>query len=177
MQLVNGQYEIQGIPLLDLATKYDLPLYAYDTDIIRQQYEKLAGAFDVKNLVINYACKALSNISILRFMRSLGAHVDTVSIGEIMLCLKAGYEPTEIVFTPSAVSIDEYKKAMDLGVQINIDNLETLAYFAHHQIKYPICVRINPHIMAGGNKKISTGHVDSKFGISIHQLHQILELT
>jgi diaminopimelate decarboxylase len=103
--------------------------------------------------------------------------VDTVSIGEIMLCRKAGFEPNEIVFTPSAVSIDEYKKAMDFGVQINIDNLETLGYFARHQIKYPICVRINPHIMAGGNKKISTGHIDSKFGISIHQLHEIIELT
>lgn len=174
MELHNGQYCIQGIAITDLSEKYGLPLYVYDTEIIKRQYTRLTNAFDVKRLVINYACKALTNISILRFIRSLGAHADTVSLGEIQLCLRAGFLPEEIVFTPSAVSIEEYKKAMELGVRINIDNLETLAYFADHKITYPVCVRINPHIMAGGNKKISTGHIDSKFGISIHQLDSIL---
>ncbi len=177
MQLQNGQYEIQGIPVLRLAEKYDLPLYIYDTSVIERQYRKLESAFQVDNLVFNYACKALTNISILRYLRSLGAQVDTVSVGEIQLCLKAGFKPEEIVFTPSAVSIAEYLKAIDLGVRINIDNLETLGYFARNSIKYPVCVRINPHIMAGGHKKISTGHIDSKFGISIHQLDEILQLT
>lgn len=176
MQLHDGQYEIQGIPVTDLAGKYGLPLYVYNTETIKRQFERLSGAFNVKNLVINYACKALTNISVLRYIRSLGAHADTVSPGEIQLCLRAGFLPEEIVFTPSAVSIDEYKKAMELGVRLNIDNLETLTYFAQHKIRYPVCVRINPHIMAGGNKKISTGHIDSKFGISIHQLDQILAL-
>lgn len=176
MQLVDGEYRIQGIAIRDLAGKYELPLYVYDTDIISRQYHKLVDAFKVKNLVINYACKALSNITILRYIRSLGAHADTVSWEEIQLCLRAGFMPEEIVFTPSAVSINEYKKAMELGVRINVDNLETLGYFAHNKILYPICVRINPHIMAGGNKKISTGHIDSKFGISIHQLDEVLNL-
>ena len=176
MQLNNDQFEIQGLPLLHLAEKYNLPLYIYDTAVIERQYYKLKSAFQVKNVVFNYACKALSNISILRYLRSLGAHADTVSIEEINLCLKAGFNPQEIVFTPSAVSIDEYLSAIDLGVRINIDNLETLGYFARHAIKYPVCVRINPHIMAGGNKKISTGHIDSKFGISIHQLDEVLNL-
>jgi len=174
MQIAEGKYEIQGINVTEIAERHGLPVYVYDADIIARQYNKLTSAFSVNNLVINYACKALTNISILRYLRSLGAHVDTVSIGEINLCLKAGFQANQIVFTPSAVSIEEYLRAMELGVRINIDNLETLNYFAQHEINYPICVRINPHIMAGGNKKISTGHIDSKFGISIHQLDEIL---
>ena len=176
MELQDGQYKIQGIPVSDLAKKYDLPLYVYDTDKIKQQFQKLESAFTVPKVVINYACKALSNLSILRYLRSLGSGVDAVSLGEIHLCLRAGFSPNQIVFTPSAVSIGEYLKAIDLGVRINIDNLETLAYFGQHLPQQPICIRINPHIMAGGNKKISTGHIDSKFGISIHQLNQVLEL-
>lgn len=176
MELVNGQYFVQGIPLSRLAASYDLPLYIYDASVIERQYRKLEQAFDVPQVTFNYAVKALSNISILRFMKSLGAGVDAVSLGEIALCLRAGFSPDQIVFTPSAVSIDEYLKAIDLGVRINIDNLETLTYFAKHLSRHPVCVRINPHIMAGGNKKISTGHIDSKFGISIHQLKEITTL-
>jgi len=176
MEFSNGKYQIQGISMEALADKYELPLYIYDSAVISRQYRKLTSAFSVKNLVINYACKALSNISILRLMKSLGAGVDAVSIGEIDLCLRAGFDPSQIVFTPSAVSIDEYKKAISMGVRINIDNLETLSYFGMHMHDHPVCVRINPHIMAGGNKKISTGHIDSKFGISIHQLKSVLAL-
>ncbi len=176
MQLVDGKYFIQGISMLELGEKYGLPLYLYDTSIIQRQYHKLVDSFDVKNLSINYACKALSNISILRFIRSLGSNIDTVSKGEIRLALLAGFSPDQIIFTPSAVAYSEYKEAMDLGVKINIDNLETLIHFGEDQLDTPICIRINPHIMAGGNKKISTGHIDSKFGISIHQLPRILKI-
>lgn len=176
MEIIDDRFSIQGIPLSYLASEYDLPLYVYDTDVIARQYNKLDQAFDVPHITFNYAMKALSNISILKFMKSLGAGVDAVSLGEITLCLRAGFAPNQIVFTPSAVSIEEYLKAIEIGVRINIDNLETLGYFAKHLPTHPICVRINPHIMAGGNKKISTGHIDSKFGISIHQLKEILNL-
>ncbi len=176
MQLIDGRYLIQGVDLLSLGDQYGLPLFVYDGATITRQYEKLRDSFDVDKLTINYACKALSNISILRLLRRLGAGVDTVSIGEIKLCLAAGFLPQHIVFTPSAVSIAEYEEAMQLGVRINIDNLETLSYFGEHHPRQKICIRINPHILAGGNKKISVGHIDSKFGISIHQLPQALEI-
>jgi diaminopimelate decarboxylase len=176
MEIIDDKFSIQGIPLYYLASEYDLPLYVYDTSVIARQYKKLESAFDVPEIRFNYAVKALSNISILRFMKSLGAGADAVSLGEIALCLRAGFTPNQIVFTPSAVSIEEYLKAIELGVRINIDNLETLSYFAKHLPTHPVCVRINPHIMAGGNKKISTGHIDSKFGISIHQLKEIIDL-
>ena len=173
MELTDSGYVIQGIPALDLADKYDLPLFVYDGSVIERQYKRLTEAFDAPNVVFNYACKALTNLSILKLIRSLGAGADAVSYNEIRLCLEAGFKPNDIIYTPSSASIEEYEKAMAAGVRINIDNLETLEYFGIHFPDQPVCIRINPHIMAGGNKKISTGHIDSKFGISIHQLSQI----
>jgi len=176
MELRNGKYFIQDLPVEDICSKYGLPLFVYDADVITRQYNQLKDAFSVPNLTLNYACKALSNISILRHMKRLGAGIDTVSVGEIRLALQAGFSPKQIVFTPSSISIQEYMEAVDLGVRINIDNLETLAYFGEHMPDLAVCVRINPHIMAGGNMKISVGHIDSKFGISIHQIDKITQI-
>ncbi len=176
MQLVDKSYQIQGLPVIELCKKYGLPLFVYDGQRIEEQYHRLSDAFDVPKIRFHYACKALSNVSILRLIRALGAGVDVVSIGEILLALQAGFQPDDIMYTPSSVSIAEYEEAMKHSVRINVDNLERLEYFGKHFPDQPICIRINPHIMAGGNKKISVGHIDSKFGISIHQIGRIREL-
>jgi len=174
MELVNGKYEINGVDVLGLCKEYGTPLYVYDAAVIERQYNKLMNAFPNKNMKISYACKALTNISILKFIKNLGAKLDTVSIQEVQLGLKAGFEPKDIMYTPNCVNIDEINKAVGFGVQINIDNISILEQFGHlYSDTYPVCVRINPHIMAGGNKKISTGHIDSKFGISIYQLRHL----
>ncbi len=163
--------------LLQCAETYGSPLYVYDADRMRAQYERLHQAFDVQDLKLNYACKALTNINVLRLFQGLGAGLDTVSIQEVELGLRAGYAPEDIIYTPNCVSIAEIEKAISKGVHINIDNLEMLEHFGvHYGNRLPICVRINPHVMAGGNRKISVGHIDSKFGISIHQLPHILRL-
>lgn len=160
--------------LLELANKYGSPLYVYDTDKIASQYNRLTDAFsDVKNLKLNYAVKALSNINILKFFKNLGAGLDTVSIQEVQLGLTTGIDPKNIIFTPNGVSLKEIEDVAKLGVQINIDNLSILEQFGQQHPEVPVCVRINPHIMAGGNSKISVGHIDSKFGISIHQVPHI----
>ena len=160
--------------LLELANKYGSPLYVYDTDKIASQYNRLTNAFsDVKNLKLNYAVKALSNINILKFFKNLGAGLDTVSIQEVQLGLTTGIDPKNIIFTPNGVSLKEIEDVAKLGVQINIDNLSILEQFGQQHPEVPVCVRINPHIMAGGNSKISVGHIDSKFGISIHQVPHI----
>ena len=176
MQFKDSQFWIQGISILALGQKYGLPLFVYDADKIASQFQLLKNAFKVDQIKFNYACKALSNISILRLMKSLGAGIDAVSIGEIKLSLAAGFEPFDIVYTPSSVSLGEYDEAIELGVRINVDNLEILSQISKKYPGHPLCVRINPHIMAGGNKKISVGHIDSKFGISIHQMPQLLDL-
>lgn len=160
--------------LLSLVKKYGSPLYVYDADKIKSQYARITSAFSaVKNLKINYAVKANSNVSILKFFKSLSSGIDTVSIQEVQLSLKAGFEPKDIIFTPNGVSLQEIEQVAKMGVQINIDNLSILEQFGHHYPTVPVCVRINPHIMAGGNRNISVGHIDSKFGISIYQVPHI----
>ena len=160
--------------LLELANKYGSPIYVYDTDKIESQYNRLTDAFSaVKNLKLNYAVKALSNINILKFFKNIGAGLDTVSIQEVQLGLTTGIDPKKIIFTPNGVSLKEIEEVAKLGVQINIDNLSILELFGQKHPEIPVCIRINPHIMAGGNSKISVGHIDSKFGISIHQVPHI----
>ena len=160
--------------LLELAQKYGSPIYVYDTDKIESQYNRLTDAFStVKSLKLNYAVKALSNINILKFFKNIGAGLDTVSIQEVQLGLTTGIDPQKIIFTPNGVSLKEIEEVAKLGVQINIDNLSILELFGQKHPEIPVCVRINPHIMAGGNSKISVGHIDSKFGISIHQVPHI----
>ncbi|MEE9440265.1 MAG: diaminopimelate decarboxylase [Saprospiraceae bacterium] len=169
-----------NVDALALASKYGCPLYVYDTVIIKKQYDKISTSFDVAQLKINYACKALSNINILKYINSLGAGLDAVSIQEVLLGIKAGFDPQKIFFTPNGVSIAEIGEAIQLNVNINIDNLSILEQFASNFPQYKVGVRINPHILAGGNSKISTGHLDSKFGISFLQLphlKRIIEAT
>jgi len=167
--------------LIALTEKYNSPIYIYDAEKIKSQYKRMTKAFSgVKRLKINYAMKALSNVSILKLFKSLNSGLDTVSVQEVQLGLKAGFNPQDIIFTPNGVSLEEIEQAKDLGVQINIDNLSILEQFGQKHPKTPVCIRINPHIMAGGNSKISVGHIDSKFGISIHQLphiHRVIKNT
>lgn len=163
--------------LLAAAAEFGTPLYVYNTHKITEQYEKLSKAFSGHPTRFFYACKALTNINILKHLKSLGSNLDCVSINEVKLGLKAGFQPKEILFTPNCVAFEEIKEAVSLGVNINIDSIAMLELFGNYYgDSYPICIRINPHIEAGGNYKISTGHIDSKFGISIHQIRHIVRV-
>ncbi len=163
--------------LLQIANEFGSPVYVYDSKKIVKQYDRLKKAFsNVKQLKLNYAAKALSNISILKLFNSLGSGLDTVSIQEVKLGLKAGFNPESIIFTPNGVSLEEIEAVAELGVQINIDNLSILEQFGTKHPNIPVCIRINPHVMAGGNTNISVGHIDSKFGISIHQIPLLLRI-
>jgi diaminopimelate decarboxylase len=163
--------------LLAIASEFGNPLYVYDAAKIASQYQRLTSAFrSIGDLRINYAAKALSNISILKLMRQSGSGLDTVSIQEVQLGLAAGFEPQAIIYTPNGVSLKEIEEVAKMGVQINIDNLSLLEQFGTRHPKTPVCIRINPHVMAGGNSNISVGHIDSKFGISIHQIPHLLRI-
>ncbi|KFC24287.1 diaminopimelate decarboxylase [Chryseobacterium sp. FH1] len=159
--------------LLSIAKEFGTPVYVYDVNSISEQYKKLTSSFS-KTTRFFYAAKALTNINILKYVEKLGASLDCVSINEVKLGLKAGFSSERILFTPNCVDLAEIEEAMSHKVHINIDNISILEQFGNKfGGSYPIFVRINPHIYAGGNHKISTGHIDSKFGISIHQMRHI----
>ena len=163
--------------LISIAKKFGTPTYVYDAEKIKSQYDRLINSFkSVANLRINYAVKALSNISILKYINTLGSGLDTVSVQEVMIGIKAGFPVDKIIYTPNGVSVAEIQRVAKMGVNINIDNLNVLEQFGSSNPEIPICVRINPHVMAGGNSKISVGHIDSKFGISIHQIPLLLRI-
>lgn len=176
----NNIYQIDNIAVTELCSKYELPLYVYNGDAMITQLQKLKNAFSIEHLKVNYACKALTNINILKLFQKGGTGLDTVSIQEVWTGLRAGFSPHDIIYTPNCVSMDEIKMAVNEGVKINIDNLSILEQFGHEFPHIPVCLRVNPHIYAGGNKNISVGHVDSKFGISIYQIphaKRIIETT
>lgn len=160
--------------LVSIANEFGTPVYVYHAEKIAQQYGKLQEAFKNHPTRFFYACKALTNINILKYIKGLGASLDCVSINEVKLGIKAGFEKNHLLFTPNCVDFNEILEAKELGVNLNIDNISILEQFGNKcGGSYPVCIRINPHIEAGGNYKISTGHIDSKFGISIHQVRHI----
>ena len=168
---------MQPKELTELAATFGSPLFVYDAEKIHFQYKRLTNAFSkIERLRINYAVKALSNISVLKLLKTFGSNLDTVSIQEVQLGLFAGFEPQQIIYTPNGVSFEEIEEVAKMGVQINIDNLSFLEHFGAKYPEIPVCIRINPHVMAGGNSNISVGHIDSKFGISIHQMPHILRI-
>ena len=177
MSSENHQALFQGISLENLAQQFGTPLYVYDANTIILQIEKLKNAFSSIDLKIKYAAKALTNINVLRLMKQQGIGVDVVSVNEGRLAMMAGFAPAEIMFTPNCVDFSEIEEAVTYGFSINLDNLPALEKFGRMYGHSKGCaIRINPGVMAGGNYKISTGHDQSKFGISIQQLPQILDL-
>ena len=177
MELVNGKYQFSGgIDPLALCKAFGTPLYVYDAAVMERQYRRIVNAFPYPKVHIHYACKALSNINVMRLFRQWGARLDCVSIQEVELGLLAGFEPGDILYTPNFAAMDEYEMAARLGVKINIDAIPMLENWGLHHKDIPVCIRINPHLMAGGHEHISVGHIDSKFGISIHQLPHVLRV-
>ncbi|MFT3904074.1 MAG: diaminopimelate decarboxylase [Niabella sp.] len=160
--------------LLNIAREYDTPLYVYNADKIAIQYKRLTTAFNSNKVRFFYACKALTNINILKYVNNLGCHVDCSSINEVKLALHAGFEPSKVLYTSNSISFEEIAEAQSLGVIINIDSLSNLEKFGKKfGNTYPVGVRLRPNIMAGGNLKISTGHYKSKFGIPVEDLDKL----
>lgn len=177
MELKNNTYRVQGVDLTKVAKEFGTPVYVYDAEKIVNQLQSLKNAFSNQKVKIKFAAKSLTNLSILKLLKKHGAGVDVVSIQEAHLAIKAGFEPREILFTPNCVSFSEIQEGVELGLMINIDNISILEQFGHkYKDTVPCCIRLNPHIMAGGNHKISTGHADSKFGISIYQLAHVMRV-
>lgn len=170
MQL-KDRYQIQGVDVLAITETFGLPLYVYDADKIIEKIDLLRSSFAGTpdrpvNLKIKYAAKALTNISILKLMRQQGLDIEVVSVNEARIARLAGFEPSQIMYTPSGNAWSEIQEALEMGLQLNADSLPLLEQIGQtYGDRYPVALRINPSIAEGGNFKIQTGHGDSKFGI------------
>ncbi len=163
--------------LIAIANQFGTPVYVYHAEKIAEQYNKLKAAFARQDVVFFYACKALTNINILKYVKSLGANVDCSSINEVKLALHAGFEAGKILYTSNGIDFSEIEEAKSLGVLINIDSLSNLEKFGKKfGHSYPVGIRLRPNILAGGNLKISTGHDKSKFGIPVDQVKEIISI-
>jgi diaminopimelate decarboxylase len=174
---VKPMAQLSAKELIKAAQEFGTPLYVYHAEKIKEQYEKLTTAFNQSNVVFFYASKALTNVSILKYIKSLGANIDCSSINEAKLALHAGFLPQQVLYTSNGIGFDEIEEAVFLKVNINIDSLSNLEKFGKkYGHTYPVGIRLRPNIMAGGHLKMSTGHDKSKFGIPVEQLDKILAI-
>lgn len=171
------QASLPNEQFLEIAKAFGTPVYIYHAEKIQTQYEKLVSAFSLLDTKIFYACKALTNINILKHIKSIGCNIDCSSINEVKLALHAGFEPATILYTSNGIAFDEIEEAVAAGVNVNIDSLSNLEKFGRkYGHSYPVGIRIRPNIMAGGNLKISTGHSKSKFGIPVEQIDELKKI-
>ncbi|MDW5562271.1 MAG: diaminopimelate decarboxylase [Methanomassiliicoccus sp.] len=162
----DGQMLIGGVKATDIVKKYGTPVYVTDEDAVRSNYRAVFDAFH-KHMPtrINYACKANTNLSILRILEQEGCCIDAVSIGEVEACLRAGYSPDRIMYTGVNVSTAELKAVAALRVPINVDSFSELERLALIDPNLPISIRVNPEVGAGHHEKVVTGARSTKFGI------------
>ncbi len=160
--------------LIQIAEQFGTPVYVYHAEKINEQYQRLLKAFAHTDTRFFYAAKALTNISVLKYIKKIGCNVDCSSVNEVKLAIKAGFAPSDILYTSNNIHFSEIEEAAALGVHINIDSLSNLEKFGKKfGHSYPVGIRMRPNIMAGGNLKISTGHDRSKFGVPVEQLFEV----
>ncbi|MDI6643832.1 MAG: diaminopimelate decarboxylase [Methanobacteriaceae archaeon] len=164
-----GNLVIGGADTTKLAEDYGTPLYVVDESKIRENYQRLYKAFikHYSDFKIFYACKANTNLAVMRILEQEGSSIDAVSPGEIYTALLAGFEPSRILFTGNNVTDDELRFAVASGVKINVDSVSQLQRLS--KITKPsnldISFRVNPKVGAGHHEHCITGGDLSKFGI------------
>jgi diaminopimelate decarboxylase len=168
---------LSPVILKSIGEEFGTPVYVYHAEKILEQFQKLTRAFNGSRSRFFYACKALTNINVLRYIREIGCNIDCSSINEAKLALRAGFDPSSILYTSNNISFEELIEAAELKIHINIDSLSNLRKFGKKfGAGYPVGIRLRPNIMAGGNLKISTGHDSSKFGIPLEQIDQVFKV-
>ncbi len=164
--------------LVKTAEQFGTPLFVYHAEKIKEQFNKLTSALAPVAPTLFYACKALTNLNVLRYINSIGCNIDCSSSNEVQLAVMAGFDKKRILYTSSNISFKELEEVVAHEAHINIDSLSNLLKFGNkYGSSYPVGVRLRPNIMAGGNLKIATGHDNSKFGIPLEQVDEIVKIS
>jgi diaminopimelate decarboxylase len=167
-----------GVALESIARAHGTPLYVYSAESIRRAYRALDEAFAGHPHHIHYALKANSSLAVVRLLRELGSSVDANSIWEIELAMRAGFDPSQIVFTGVGKSPEEIDRAVPLGLKaINAESageLERIDRAAQARgVRVRVALRVNPDIDSGTHPHISTGLHVNKFGVPLEQARAI----
>jgi diaminopimelate decarboxylase len=165
----------EDVAIAELARRLGTPLYIYSARTLRRHFRVMSEAFKGRDVLICFAMKALSNLSVLKLFSDLGAGFDIVSVGELMRCLRVGADPGKIVFSGVGKTDEEIAAALNARIlMINVESrpeLERVALVAGRiGVRAPVSLRVNPDLDPGTHPHISTGHRDSKFGIPLAQV-------
>ncbi|MBC7473795.1 MAG: diaminopimelate decarboxylase [Candidatus Sericytochromatia bacterium] len=172
------EFKIGSFTAKELIEKFGSPLYVYDENTIRTRYRELKESIEtIENKKILYACKANSNVEIIKVLKEEGAGMDVVAPGEVYTCLKAGVSNEEILFTGNNMTNEELDYAVKEGVILNIGDLSTLERYGEKYPNTSVCVRINPDVGGGHHHHVITGGVESKFGIYFTDVPEILKIS
>ena len=164
----DGIMQIGGVSAVEIADRYGTPVYVTDEQIVRENYRRVYNAFSkYMDTEVHYACKANTNLAILSILEQEGSHIDAVSIGEVLTCIRAGFTPDRIMYTGVNVSDDELRAVVNTKCKINVDSeseLERLAKILGDDVKgFPISFRITPGVASGHGAKVMTGGKGAKF--------------
>ncbi|HJU11606.1 MAG TPA: diaminopimelate decarboxylase, partial [Candidatus Binataceae bacterium] len=171
----NGHLFAEEVPVVEIAERVGTPVYIYSARTLRRHFRVIREAFKGTDVLICFAMKALSNLSILKLFSDLGAGFDIVSAGELMRCLKAGADPAKIVFSGVGKTDGELETALNANIlMVNVESrpeLHRVSEVARRlRRNAPVSLRVNPDLDPGTHPHISTGHRDSKFGIPLSQV-------
>lgn len=176
---IDGQLYCENININRLAEKIPTPFYLYSQATIHDHFEKFKNAFAALNPLICYSVKNCSNIHILKLLIEQGAGMDVVSGGEIFRAIKAGVDPSKIVYAGVGKSIEEIQKAIELNIGwINIESEEELQAIyrvaSGMQKTVNVAIRVNPNVYDPKTHiKTATGIKDTKFGIDLLQAKKL----
>ncbi len=170
----------EDLSVATLAQEFSTPCYIYSRATLERHWHAFNDAFAEQAHLICYAVKANSNIAILNLFARLGSGFDVVSIGEIERVLRAGGDPSKIVFSGVGKKAIEMQRALEIGIHcFNVESEAELDRLNHVAAKMdkiaPVSIRVNPDVDAKTHPYISTGLKDNKFGISYESAERVYE--
>lgn len=176
MEVKENKLYLGGKSAEELVGEFGDPLYVYEEDKIRENYRKLYSSITYEPKKLLFACKANSNLAVMKILKEEGCGIDAVSPGEVFLSLKAGFKPEEILFTGNNMTDEDMRYVQKKGVLLNIGSVSRLEKYAKEFPGSDVCIRVNPDIKPDVHPHLCTGGLDSKFGIYMGYKDKVLEI-
>jgi diaminopimelate decarboxylase len=167
----------KGINLLDIANEYGTPVYVYNLDKVKENYQKLFNSIPYENKKILFAMKSNFNVDILKTLRYLKCGIDAVSTEEIAYALDLGFKSEDILFTGIGISNEDIKYCISRGIVPNVGSIDLLERISKNYPGINISIRINPDFGHGHHDHVITGGPHSKFGIYESYLEEVKRIT